>query len=310
MGSARRASIRWGLAGAGLLLALAAGACGGGGAEGSDGATPDGSGAAAGLEGGAGGDEPVDVVRVVDGDTLVVEVAGVEERVRLVGVNTPEEGECWYEQARDDLAALAGDQVRLEADVSDRDQHGRLLRHLFTGQGGQAGETWVNLELVRAGAAVSRSYPPDTTHQGALDEAEEVARTEGVGRWAAGACSDGPGGGASAEATVAIVAVVADPPGADEDDPNAETVTIRNDGGDAVGLGGWVLKDTSASHRYTFPAGFVLDAGASVVVHTGCGEDSASDLHWCQAGSLVWNNDGDTAYLEDPDGNTVSTFAA
>lgn len=297
---------------AALVVALAVGACGGGGAGGADGAATDGSGAPGDLEAGAGGGgEPAEVVRVVDGDTLVVEVAGVEERVRLVGVNTPEEGECWYEQASDELAALVGDEVGLEADVSDRDQHGRLLRHLFTGE---VGETWVNLELVRAGAAVSRSYPPDTTRQEALDEAEEVARAEGAGRWAAGACSDGAGdgtaAGAAAGAGVAIVALVADPPGSDEDDPNAETITIRNDGAEAVDLGGWVLKDTSASHRYTFPTGFVLDAGASVVVHTGCGDDSARDLHWCRAGSLVWNNDGDTAYLEDPDGNTVSTFDA
>jgi len=71
---------------------------------------------------------------------------------------------------------------------------------------------------------------------------------------------------------------------------NDEWVRIRNRGEVAVDLGGWVLKDTSASHRYTFPDGFVLEAGADVTVRTGCGADTATDLHWCNGGSAVWNN--------------------
>jgi hypothetical protein len=63
------------------------------------------------------------------------------------------------------------------------------------------------------------------------------------------------------------------------------------------------VRDESASHRFTFPDGFGLAGGATVRIHTGCGPDTATDLHWCISGSAVWNNDGDTAFLVDPAGN-------
>ena len=44
---------------------------------------------------------------------------------------------------------------------------------------------------------------------------------------------------------------------------------------------------------------------AAVRIHTGCGPDTATDLHWCVSGSAVWNNDGDTVFLTDPRGNIV-----
>jgi competence protein ComEC len=84
-------------------------------------------------------------------------------------------------------------------------------------------------------------------------------------------------------------------------------VRITNQGASAIDLTAWVLKDTSASHRYPFPRGFVLGAGASVTVRTGCGQDSATDLHWCNEGSAVWNNSGDTAFLLDPAGAIVDS---
>ena len=38
---------------------------------------------------------------------------------------------------------------------------------------------------------------------------------------------------------------------------------------------------------------------------TGCGTDVAGEVYWCEEGSAVWNNSGDTAFLLDPSGNTV-----
>lgn len=247
------------------------------------------------------GGEPVELVRVVDGDTVVVFADGTEERVRLIGVNAPEQGECFAEEATDLLRSLvAGETVVLEADRSDRDQYGRLLRYLYAADG-----TFLNEALVEQGAARSRRYPPDVAHQDRLDVAEVQAREAGRGLWAEGACGTPA---AAAAGDVRIVAAVADPPGPDHEDPNAETVTVANLGTRPADLSGWVLKDTSASHRFTFPDGFVLAPGAEVVVRTGCGTDTATDLHWCNQGSMVWNNDGDTAYLEDPSGNTVSVL--
>src|SRR3546814_3636658 len=76
------------------------------------------------------------VVRSVDGDTLVVDVGGSREDVRLIGIDTPESVardrpvECFGPEAKEHMAELlpAGTAVRLERDVEARDRYGRLLR--------------------------------------------------------------------------------------------------------------------------------------------------------------------------------------
>lgn len=88
------------------------------------------------------------VTHVVDGDT--VDLAD-GERVRLVGIDTPEVGECGYEQSSQALARLVLDrQVELVVSDEDRDGYGRLLRYVDVG-GVDAG-----LQLVRDGLAVAR----------------------------------------------------------------------------------------------------------------------------------------------------------
>lgn len=101
---------------------------------------------------------------------------------------------------------------------------------------------------------------------------------------------------------VFISRVEYDPPG---DDVEGEYVVITNgELFEDVNMSGWKLMDEK-NHVYTFPpSGFILKAGASVKVHTGSGEDTATDLYWGR-GSAVWNNNGDTAYLYDADGNLV-----
>jgi hypothetical protein len=81
-------------------------------------------------------------------------------------------------------------------------------------------------------------------------------------------------------------------------------VTIRNFGDNLVDMTGWGIKDESASHRYAFPAGFSLSPSESVTVYSGCGDDFGTALFWCSVGSAIWNNDGDTVFVLDPNGNT------
>ncbi len=64
-------------------------------------------------------------------------------------------------------------------------------------------------------------------------------------------------------------------------------------------------RDESSQNRYRFPHGFLVGAGETVAVHTGCGDDGPADLYWC-AGNPVWNNGGDTALLLDPAGNVAA----
>ncbi|WP_336037288.1 lamin tail domain-containing protein [Halobacterium yunchengense] len=102
---------------------------------------------------------------------------------------------------------------------------------------------------------------------------------------------------------LAVAAIHADAEGNDNDHLNDEYVVFENTGGQPLDLGGWTVRD-AAGHAYTFPSGFALDAGARVTLHTGSGEDSATDLYWGED-RAVWNNDGDTVVVETDAGTTV-----
>ncbi|MGA8040228.1 MAG: thermonuclease family protein, partial [Acidimicrobiia bacterium] len=73
------------------------------------------------------------MVSVTDGDTIRVDYeGGNNEAVRLIGINSPEIGECFATQSTSALASMvAGGDVVMVRDVSDRDQYGRLLRYLY-----------------------------------------------------------------------------------------------------------------------------------------------------------------------------------
>ena len=191
---------------------------------------------------------------------------------------------------------LVGQTFQMTRDVSDRDQFDRLLRYLWLSDG-----SFVNEDLVWGGYALSREYPPDIVHADRLAAAQSEAQHAARGLWAADACGPVPG------ASIRIVHVEYDAPGNDNNNLNEEWVDISNAGDSAETLTGWVLKDESASHRFHFPAAFVLDVGAGVRVHTGCGTDTATSLHWCSSGA-VWNNDGDTAFLLDSHGNITDHY--
>lgn len=242
------------------------------------------------------------VVSVTDGDTLTVEINGVNERVRLIGINAPEAGECFAAEATAELRSLTVDTtVRLVIDQSNRDDFGRLLRYVFVDAGAR-GTIFVNEVLVTGGFAIANRYAPDTARADELDVAQEVAQAAERGLWSPGAC------GPPALVDLVISEVNADAPGDDNENKNGEWVTIRSRSG-AADLSGFVLKDESASHRFTFPDGFVLGQGASVRVFTGCGSNSETNLYWCNPGSAVWNNSGDTAFLLDTNGNLVTQYS-
>ncbi len=242
------------------------------------------------------------VVSVTDGDTMTVEINGANERVRLIGINAPEAGECFASEATTELRSLTvGTTVRLVTDQSNRDDFGRLLRYVFV-DGRARGTLFVNEVLVEGGFAIANRYEPDTARANELDEAQARAQDANRGVWVEGAC------GPPAPVDLVISAVNADAPGNDNENKNGEWVTIRSRSG-AADMTGFVLKDETASHRYSFPDGFVLGEGASVRVFTGCGSNSETHLYWCHARSAVWNNDGDTAFLLDPSGNLVAQLS-
>ncbi len=124
-----------------------------------------------------------EVVQIADGDTITVRIGLEEYRLRYIGINAPEmDSVAQYELARQALELnrqmIADQTVLLLRDTSETDQYDRLLRYVFVG------DTFVNYELVRRGMARARDYPPDTACGATLEEAERVAREEGLGIWA------------------------------------------------------------------------------------------------------------------------------
>ncbi|HEX5822969.1 MAG TPA: thermonuclease family protein [Candidatus Limnocylindrales bacterium] len=129
-----------------------------------------------------------DVVRIVDGDTIVVAFGGHEYKVRYIGMDTPETKDPntavqWMgpQATVANATLLEGGTVFLEKDVSEVDHFDRLLRYVWITDG--AAWTLVNLELVRQGVAAAKSYPPDVRYDAVYLGAEEIARQSGLGLW-------------------------------------------------------------------------------------------------------------------------------
>jgi micrococcal nuclease len=123
---------------------------------------------------------------VIDGDTIEVRLDGKEQRVRYIGINTPESVDprrpverFGKEAAERNRQLVQGKTVRLERDVSETDRHGRLLRYVWV-DGALVNET-----LAQEGFARAVSYPPDVKYQERLRAAERAARAANRGQWRA-----------------------------------------------------------------------------------------------------------------------------
>jgi len=113
---------------------------------------------------------PVEVVRIVDGDTLDVRSAQTELRVRLFGVDTPERGEDCFDEATSRLEALAGKVVQLLPDQRLTDSFGRELRYVYSTDG-----TLIDELLVAEGYGLA--WTDDGQFREQIIAAEAAART-------------------------------------------------------------------------------------------------------------------------------------
>ncbi len=122
------------------------------------------------------------VERVVDGDTIIISGG---ERIRMIGINTPESvkeaGEVEHfgiEASKYTKDKLEGKTIYIEKDVSDRDDYGRLLRYIYLEDG-----TFYNEKIVKEGYAFAGTYPPDVKYNEILHDAEDYARENNLGLW-------------------------------------------------------------------------------------------------------------------------------
>ncbi len=251
------------------------------------------------------------VSEVIDGDTFSVNGG---ERIRMVGINTPEADQYFYEEAKEVLMLMIDKtSVRLEQDITDTDKYGRLLRYVF------AGELFVNLEMVKRGFANVFTVPPDIKYTDELLEAERYARENNLGLWEISAGYIGENikedkenktgnntGQPNAELKIISVELNWDAPGNDTENLNGEYAVIKNESAFDIDIGGWTVKD-DATKIYEFKH-YILKSGEKIFLFSGSGTDSKGSFYWNNS-QPVWNNDHDTLYLRDNTGLLVEIYS-
>jgi micrococcal nuclease len=124
------------------------------------------------------------VIRIVDGDTIYVRFNGHTEKVRYIGMNTPETRHPTMgaqpggrEATAVNQKLVEGKAVRLELDVQERDLYGRLLAYVYVG------DVMVNAELVRLGYAQVMTIPPNVKYAALFVKLQREARQAARGLW-------------------------------------------------------------------------------------------------------------------------------
>jgi len=124
----------------------------------------------------------VTVTRIIDGDTIVIDG---DVHVRLLGIDAPEIGECFYQESKDVLISLIQEEeIRLEKDVSDKDNFGRLLRYVFL----LNDNLFINNKLLEEGHADVLSSGQDLLYRRLLTSSRNQAITQRKGMW--GVCEN------------------------------------------------------------------------------------------------------------------------
>ena len=133
------------------------------------------------------------VTRVVDGDTLEVDIHGTKEKVRLIGINTPEAVDprtpvqCFGKEASARMKELAqGESIRLESDESQsfRDTYDRMLAYVYLEDG-----QMLNRKMLAEGYAYEYTYGTPYKYQKEFRELVALARTSGRGLWSPTSCN-------------------------------------------------------------------------------------------------------------------------
>jgi len=222
------------------------------------------------------------VVHVVDGDT--VDLAN-GERVRLIGIDTPEVGKYYYEEARDRLIELVEEKnVTLERDLEDRDIYNRLLRYIFID------DVFVNLVLVEEGFA--RAYPSSltATYEEEFAEAEASARDAKLGIWEF----------SEDYSSLRINEFIPDPDGYDNAPmPDGEWVELYNSGNEPLNVKGLVLNDNLGD-------GLEI-SDVNVIGSTIINPNGFLVIYRNGNGKLVLNNEGSDMVVLSSDGVVIDS---
>ena len=242
------------------------------------------------------------ISKIIDGDTIKLENG---ETVRLLGINTPEKGQPYYEESTNRLRELIeGKEVILESDIDDKGQYGRLLRYIFLN-----GEN-INVKLVEEGLATVYIISPNMKYETELKNAENKAKKLKLNIWKPPEQQEEKN--ICDNRCIGISYFHWNAAGNDCENLNDEYVIFKNSCSYSCDLTGWTVKDESSRDPYVFPS-FILESGATVTLYTGCGTNTATSLYWCSSGyscNAIWNNKGgDTLYLRNSNEELVLTYS-
>lgn len=213
------------------------------------------------------------VERVIDGDTLVINGSSI----RLLGINTPEKGELYYQEAKDFLENKTLYKiVKLESAQEDKDRYDRKLRYVFIGKEN------VNLELVEKGLA--NTYFPS---------GKDRYYNEFKNAWKKCAVNNLNLCEKSLNACASCLELK-------ELNVEEDSLIIANNCGYECNLTNWSIKDEGRK-RFIFPNFTLKD---EVEVKVGNNKNQENVLFW-KGEEYVWTKTGDTLFFRDNDGKLV-----
>ena len=164
--------------------------------------------------------ESIFVERVIDGDTF----EGDNETIRLLGINTPERGKYYYDEAKNFLREIEGNDIEILRDFENKGKYGRKLRYVFDEN------RFLNIEILEKGLGTYFMID-DLKYEEKLKKAEKYARDNGVGLWekSSSECAD----------YIELVELNA----------GDEYFILGNNQGSNCDLTGWTVKD-NANHFF------------------------------------------------------------
>jgi micrococcal nuclease len=181
------------------------------------------------------------VTSITDGDTIRARLSanGREERIRLIGIDTPERGDrCFTEaSAFTERKAPAGTRIWLEFDQERRDRYDRLLAYVWLTEprdrtGRSLRDSLLNAKIVNKGWAEAYPYAPNTKYSGPFSNMERAARQADRGQWGANCrrVGGGTGGGGSGSCDPAYpdFCISSPPPDLDCSDIGRRNFTVRS----------------------------------------------------------------------------------
>ena len=211
------------------------------------------------------------VSKVIDGDTIELSNG---EKVRLLGINSPEIGEPFGLDAKKYLSEMVeGKNVHLENDSNLRDGYGRLLAFVFID------DKNINVDLVRSGLAHTFELNKLSKYVKELKDAENYAMANQLGIWK--------------KSNITCIKLV------DLKISGVEKVVLKNECNFSIQLKNWILEDES-HNRFKFPS-YLFKPNETIEIYS----NNETSRFSFNKKFQIWNKEGDSLFLRDSKGLLV-----